>query len=53
VSSKINESKKKETEKDNKNSVTVATTKPPKANNKVNSTPAATPAANVTTNGKP
>ncbi|XP_015375606.1 PREDICTED: lipid storage droplets surface-binding protein 1 [Diuraphis noxia] len=52
VSSKINESKKKETEKDNKNSVTVATTKPPKAN-KVNSAPAATPAANATTNGKP
>ncbi|CAI6369042.1 unnamed protein product [Macrosiphum euphorbiae] len=53
VSSKINEPKKKETEKDNKNSGTVATVKPSKGNNKVNSAPAATPAANVTTNGKP
>ncbi|XP_060880920.1 lipid storage droplets surface-binding protein 1 isoform X2 [Metopolophium dirhodum] len=52
VSSKINESKKKETEKDNKNSGTVATAKPSKGN-KVKSAPAATPAASVTTNGKP
>ncbi|KAL4149603.1 hypothetical protein QTP88_003509 [Uroleucon formosanum] len=52
VSSNLNESKKNEIEKDNKNSVSVATIKPPKGN-KANSTPAVTPAANVTTNGKP
>jgi len=52
VSLKLNESKKKETEKDNKNSVAVATIKPPKGN-KANSALAATPATNVTANGKP
>ncbi|XP_025209070.1 lipid storage droplets surface-binding protein 1 isoform X2 [Melanaphis sacchari] len=51
TSSKINEPKKKETKKDNKNSVTVANTKPSK--DKGNTTPAPTPATNVTTNGKP
>jgi len=49
VSSKLNEPKKKETEKDNKNSVSVANPKPQKSN-KINSS---APAANVTTNGKP
>ncbi|XP_060840725.1 lipid storage droplets surface-binding protein 1 isoform X2 [Rhopalosiphum padi] len=54
VSSKINDSKKKETEKDNKNSTTVANIKPPKGN-KANTAPAATTTAvaNTTTNGKP
>jgi len=54
VSSKINDSKKKETEKDNKNNTTVANTNPSKGN-KSNTAPAATTTtvANVTTNGKP
>jgi len=53
ASSKINDSKKKETEKDNKNNTTVANIKPQKSN-KANTVPAGTTtAANVTTNGKP
>ncbi|XP_026810229.1 lipid storage droplets surface-binding protein 1 [Rhopalosiphum maidis] len=53
ASSKINDSKKKETEKDNKNSTTVANIKPPKGN-KANTAPATTTTvANTTTNGKP
>ncbi|CAH1713776.1 lipid storage droplets surface-binding protein 1 isoform X2 [Aphis gossypii] len=54
ASSKVNDSKKKETEKDNKNTVAVANVKPPKAN-KANTAPApsqTTTVANVTTNGK-
>ncbi|KAE9527567.1 hypothetical protein AGLY_012847 [Aphis glycines] len=55
ASSKINDSKKKETEKDNKNTVAVANVKPPKANKANTTAPApsqTTTVANVTTNGK-
>lgn len=52
--SKMNESKNKETEKDNKNSVVVAKAKPQTVKKNNTAAPATTVAvANATTNGKP